>query len=102
MCLRRDVLSVEPLIYKDFSVQVSPSLSDGVMEKSWENEVQARSQLSSIPNFPITMEISMRLLEDPTREARKSQWLDTATSLKPLTWNYRLFFKLYSSRSPFT
>jgi hypothetical protein len=33
-------------------------LSEGVMEKSWENEVQIRSQLSSIPNFPITMEIS--------------------------------------------
>jgi len=58
MCFRRGVLSVEPLIYKDFLVQVSPSLSEGVMEKSWENEVQIRSQLSSIPNFPITMEIS--------------------------------------------
>jgi hypothetical protein len=37
---------------------LSPSLSEGVMEKSWVSEVQARSQLSSIPNFPITMEIS--------------------------------------------
>ena len=58
MCLCLGVLSVEPLIYKDFSVQVSPSLYFQVMEVSWKNEVQARSQLSSIPNFPITMEIS--------------------------------------------
>ena len=85
MCFRRGGLSVKPLEYNDLLVRVSPSLCVQVMEISWKNEVQTRSLLSSIPNFPITMEISMRLLEEPTREARKSQWLDTATSLKPLT-----------------
>ena len=63
MCFRWGVLSAKPVKYNDFLVRVSPSLSDGVMEKSWENEFQARSQLSSIPNFPITMEISKLLPE---------------------------------------
>lgn len=85
MCFRRGGLSVKPLKYNDLLVRVSPSLFDGVMEKSWKTKVRLRSQFSSIPFFPIIMEISMRLLEEPTREARKSQWLDTATSLKPLT-----------------
>jgi hypothetical protein len=58
MCFSWGVLSAKPVKYNDFLVQVSPSLSEGVMEKSWESEVQAPSQLSSIPNFPITMEIS--------------------------------------------
>ena len=60
MCFRRGVLSVEPLIYTDFLIQVSPSLCVQVMEISWKNEVQTRSLFSSIPNFPITMEISKR------------------------------------------
>ena len=63
MCFRWGVLSAKPAKYNGFLVQVSPSLSDGVMEKSWESEVQTRSQLSSIPNFPITMEISKFLPE---------------------------------------
>ena len=56
MCLLWGVLSVEPLIFKDFLVQVSPSLSDGVMAKSWKNEVRLRSIVIHIENFPITME----------------------------------------------
>ena len=49
-CFERETSEIQRLL--------SPSLSEGVMEKSWVSEVQARSQLSSIPNFPITMEIS--------------------------------------------
>lgn len=63
MCFRGGVLSAKPVKFNDFLVQVSPSLSDGVMEKSWESVVRTRSQLSSIPNFPITMEISKLLPE---------------------------------------
>ena len=58
MCLLWGALSVEPLIFKDFLVQVSPSLSDGVMAKSWKNEVRLRSIVIHIENFPITMEFS--------------------------------------------
>jgi len=58
MYFRWGGLSIKPLRYNDFLVQVCPSLFDGVMEKSWENEVQTRSVSGPIPNFPITMEIS--------------------------------------------
>ena len=48
MCFRWGVLSAKPAKYNDFLVQVSPSLSDGVMEKSWENEVRARAKFPNI------------------------------------------------------
>ena len=48
MCFRRGGLSVKLLKYNDFLVQVSPGLSDGVMEKSWKNEVQRRSLFSPV------------------------------------------------------
>ena len=61
MCLCRGVLSVKPLIYRGFLVQVSPSLCVGVMEKSWKNEVLARSKFLNMRNFPITVENSIAL-----------------------------------------
>ena len=48
MCRCRGVLSVKPLIYNGFLVQVSPSLCVGVMEKSWKIEVLARSKFLNI------------------------------------------------------
>jgi len=48
MYFRWGILSVKPLIYKDFLVKVSPSLCVGVMEKSWKNEVRARSKFPNI------------------------------------------------------
>ena len=61
MCLRQGVLSVKPFIHRGFLVQVSPSLCIGVMEKSWKNEVLARSKFPNMPNFPITVENSIAL-----------------------------------------
>lgn len=63
MCFRRGVLSVKSFIYKDFLVQVSPSLSEGVVEKSWKNKVRRRSLIIPIGIFSITVEFSKRLHE---------------------------------------
>ncbi len=57
-------LSVKPLLNRDFVVQGSPSLCVLAMGNSWKSEVQTRSLFSSIPNFPITVEISKALTED--------------------------------------
>jgi len=57
-------MSAKPVLNRDFVVQVSPSLCVLAMGKSWKSEVQTRSIFSSIPNFPITVEISKALTED--------------------------------------
>ena len=88
MCFRWGVVSVKPLRYKDLLVQVSPSLFDGVMEKSWKNKVWRRSLIIPFGIFPITVEFSM-----PGRFI-----LSITLGLKSIHNNYQSFHSYYRIR----